>query len=142
MTDLPGLILLILRLGLVAVLYAFLAWSLILIWRDLRQHSQHLFIRHMPPLLFKFDGDAEDLRFTLPRIFIGRDPICECYLPDETISSKHAVLNYRQGQWWLEDLGSSNGTLLNDKALTDATVLTNGDTVQCGQVSFSIWLES
>jgi pSer/pThr/pTyr-binding forkhead associated (FHA) protein len=58
--------------------------------------------------------------------------LCDIPLPDETVSARHARLTYHHGQWWLEDLGSTNGTHLNDELLSVPTVLTSGDEIRCG----------
>ena len=47
-------------------------------------------------------------------------------------SGEHALLSWRGGQWWLEDLGSRNGTLLNEAPLTDTAVVSAGDVISVG----------
>jgi pSer/pThr/pTyr-binding forkhead associated (FHA) protein len=61
-------------------------------------------------------------------------------LANETVSARHARLSFRRDQWWLEDLGSRNGTFLNGEALSAPVVLADMDEVRCGQVSFTIGL--
>jgi pSer/pThr/pTyr-binding forkhead associated (FHA) protein len=97
--------------------------------------------KQIPPIELKFKpqaGELEEKRFYLPEFFIGRDPVCECLLEDETVSSKHARISYRQNQWWVEDLDSSNGTFLNSQPVTLPTVLADNDQLRCGQVDFKI----
>lgn len=50
------------------------------------------------------------------------------------VSRRHATLRYAGGQWTLTDLGSANGTFVNDKALTPhtPTVLPEGSVVRLG----------
>ena len=36
-------------------------------------------------------------------------------------------LTYRQSQWWIEDLHSTNGTFLNQEAVLEPVVITDGD---------------
>jgi pSer/pThr/pTyr-binding forkhead associated (FHA) protein len=49
-------------------------------------------------------------------------------------------LSYHHNQWWLEDLGSTNGTLLNQEKLTIPTVVISGDEFRCGETRFTITL--
>jgi hypothetical protein len=45
---------------------------------------------------------------------IGRDAACELHLDDPLISRRHAEVVHSEGLWWITDLGSRNGTLLNE----------------------------
>jgi pSer/pThr/pTyr-binding forkhead associated (FHA) protein len=45
---------------------------------------------------------------------IGRDAACELHLDDPLISRRHAEVLHSEGLWWITDLGSRNGTLLNE----------------------------
>jgi pSer/pThr/pTyr-binding forkhead associated (FHA) protein len=144
MADLSATILLALRLIMAAALYAFLAWGILILWRDLRNQAQSLSKQKVPALRVSLLGDqnrSEELRFTSPEIVIGRHPRCEWVLANDTVSSRHACMVYHHDQWWLEDLGSRNGTFLNGAALTAPAVLANMDQVRCGQVNFSIAME-
>lgn len=69
---------------------------------------------------------------------IGRAPTNVVALPDDTISLEHALLYWRNGQWWLEDLGSHNGTRLNGVPLTQPTPLTPSDLVGIGPVTVQL----
>jgi hypothetical protein len=139
MSNLSAYVLLALRILMALALYGFLAWCFLTLWRELRQQAQNLAQQRIPALLINLAG--EQLRFTTPEITIGRHPSCEWMLPDETVSSRHARLVYHHDQWWLEDLGSRNGTLLNGEALSAPAVLTSEDKVSCGQVNFSIQIQ-
>ena len=50
------------------------------------------------------------------------------------------LLAWRDGQWWLEDLGSRNGTVLNDAPLSDPTVISAGDVLTIGGVQLKLEL--
>jgi hypothetical protein len=54
---------------------------------------------------------ARERRFS-KRFVIGRDVTCELRLDDPLISRHHAAVELREGLWWIEDLGSRNGTLV------------------------------
>lgn len=46
---------------------------------------------------------------------IGREDSCELHLDDPMISRRHAAVTFAEGRWWIEDLGSRNGTLVNQQ---------------------------
>ncbi len=62
-------------------------------------------------------------------------------MTDETISARHAMLSYHNNQWWVEDLGSTNGTYLNLLPVTTPTVLVGGDILMFGKVSLDVKIE-
>jgi pSer/pThr/pTyr-binding forkhead associated (FHA) protein len=135
-----GSILLVLRVILVMALYGFLAWALLTLWQELRSQSQILVPRTPPilTLLYQLEDETRSLRFQTPEITIGRDPASDFSVDDRTVSAQHARLCFRQGQWWVEDLNSTNGTYLNDEPVSAPLVVTSGDQVRCGQVSLDI----
>jgi pSer/pThr/pTyr-binding forkhead associated (FHA) protein len=138
-----GPLLLVLRVLLALALYAFLAWAFLSLWRDIRQQSALLAARRAPPLslAIRRAGQAEEVRrFTQAGITLGRDPACECPLDEDTISARHACLSHHHGQWWLEDLDSTNGTLLNGERLSTPTVVIPGDEIGCGDVRLTVVL--
>ncbi len=79
----------------------------------------------------------EGAEFVLDReLKLGRGPQNEVILPDRFASNNHARLYNRDGQYWLEDLGSKNGTYLNGNPLAETTVLANGDQIRIGEIIF------
>jgi pSer/pThr/pTyr-binding forkhead associated (FHA) protein len=138
-----GPVLLVLRFLLALGLYAFLAWAFLNLWRDLRQQSALLATRRVPPIsltIASADQPPQVRHFKQPEITIGRDPACECPLDEETVSTRHARLSYHHGQWWLEDLDSTNGTLLNQERLSTPTVVISGDEIGCGNARLTVTL--
>lgn len=67
------------------------------------------------------------------QIVIGRAPGCSLVLDDDYSSSRHARIFSRAGGWYLEDLGSTNGTFINEQRITDITPLALGTRVRIGQ---------
>jgi len=125
-----------LRILAAVVLYAFIGWSIYLLWRSLQQETVFLSSRKVTPLNLTIQTSGESsqtLNFAQGDIVIGRDPECEIILDDATISAHHARLTYHHNQWWLEDLQSTNGTKINNETVQTATIIVNGDTIQCGQ---------
>lgn len=135
-----GTVLLIIRLLIVACLYTFLGWALYILWQNLRRQTNLISKEQIPPLtLFhQQEDDRITYRYTLPEVTIGRDPSCDCILSESTVSALHARLTFRHGQWWVEDLRSTNGTFLNQESVDIPLVVTNGDEVRCGQAVLSI----
>jgi len=130
-----------LRVLLALSLYAFLGWTLYTIWRELRSQGTLLAARKIPGISLNIQiGDEPSTRryFTQSEILLGRDTHCDIPLRDDTVSVRHARLSHHHGQWWLEDLGSTNGTLLNKDKVSIPTVIINGDQVECGKASIKI----
>jgi pSer/pThr/pTyr-binding forkhead associated (FHA) protein len=77
-----------------------------------------------------------------PEIFIGRDPKkCQIVLNDSEVSSVHAVLRKNFVNMTLEDLNSSNGTLLNGQRI-NKTELDNNDEFIIGSTTFTVQVVS
>jgi hypothetical protein len=66
------------------------------------------------------------------RTTIGRSPDCGIFLDDVTVSRRHAVLVQRDGDFFIEDQGSLNGTFLNRHRI-ESGKLEDGDEVQIGK---------
>jgi hypothetical protein len=67
-------------------------------------------------------------------VTVGRGGGCGIVLPDDSyVSTLHARLFQRDGESFVEDLGSTNGTYLNGKRVTGPTRLRRGDQLQFGQ---------
>ena len=73
-------------------------------------------------------------QFNTPEVSLGRVPASDCQLNDDTVSAKHAQLSYHHNNWWITDLGSKNGTYLNQDEVKEPHVITSGDKIQCGQI--------
>ena len=134
-------IVLVLRILLAVSLYAFLGWTLLVIWRELHTQGTFLAARKIPGINLNIQlKDQSSIRrhFTQSEILLGRDSHCDVPLLDDTVSIRHARLSYHHGQWWLEDLGSTNGTLLNNEKVTIPTVIISGDQVDCGKATIAI----
>lgn len=87
-------------------------------------------------------GKEEAVRaFSLDEIVIGRGGteygIDLDLSPDTTASRRHARAWNVEGQWWLEDLGSRDGTRVNGKLLESPIMLREGDRLEMGMT----WLE-
>jgi pSer/pThr/pTyr-binding forkhead associated (FHA) protein len=72
-------------------------------------------------------------------VTLGRSPGCAVPLEDDTFtSSVHARVFTRGGELWLEDLGSTNGTWLNDEKVEGPARLQRGDRVKVGSTILEV----
>jgi hypothetical protein len=130
----PALALLLVRALLAIGLYAFLAVVLISLWRDQR-HAASTAAPPMAHLVRLGAGPESGATFALAEVnLLGRAGDNTVPIDDPTVSSHHARLTFRSGQWILEDLGSRNGTRVNGMDLEGVLVVTHGDDLQVGEV--------
>lgn len=125
-----------------ALLYLFLAAALRVVWRDVVRaapqrrgsvgravlvvHSGGQGLR--PGSRIQIEGAAS----------IGRDSDNQVVIDDTTVSGRHAALVYREGRWWIEDLGSTNGTWLGDLRVDGPQPVGDGDLIQIGRISLRL----
>lgn len=70
---------------------------------------------------------------------VGRAADCGVSLPEDTFTSQvHARVFRRAGETWVEDLGSTNGTLLNDHKVATPVVMRPGDTLRVGRTELEL----
>jgi FHA domain len=135
-----AILLLILRIILAVLLYGFLGLAIYTLMRDLKQQGDLLAARQPPPLTLTCMTGTEphSQRYTQPVIILGREHDCDFPLDDQTVSSQHARISYRQQQWWLEDLASTNGTYLNGEVVSAPVVVTHGDELRLGHLEVKL----
>ena len=64
---------------------------------------------------------------------IGRNPECALVLDDDFASGRHTRIFHREGAWFVEDLGSTNGTFLGNERLTGPVRVEAGSTLRIGK---------
>lgn len=136
-------IVLALRILLALILYGFLGWALYTLWKDLQSQKNRDSFPTPPKIsLIKQSLEtSETFIFEIPEIILGRDPTCTLNVDDQTISARHAKLSYHQSQWWVKDLGSTNGTFLNQERIEEQQVITSGDILQFGNIEYEIRIQ-
>jgi len=72
------------------------------------------------------------------RTRIGRDRRHQVVLDDLYVSRHHAFITFEEGQYWVEDLGSKNGTKLNGSHILDREILRAGDMLTVGRTDFRV----
>lgn len=148
----------LLLLGFIGALFWFMMQDLRLAQRLLSVQTEALGVLELLPLTAPADaadGAAEDgadgvtdaltvgTRFPLlPVTRIGRATVNTIVLEDDFASGEHALLVRRGNQWFVEDLQSRNGTLLNDAPLTETAVVTTGDVITIGKTRLMVRLDS
>ncbi len=134
-------IILLLRLLFSILLYMFLGTLFFFLWRDMKQTARHQIapaIHERPGqlrVLRGHDGFSEGTVLPLtPFTTIGRSDSNTITIADPYASGEHALLTWRNGQWWLEDRDSRNGTLLNQTPVDTPLIVGHGDVIGIGQV--------
>ncbi len=70
---------------------------------------------------------------------VGRKKACELYIPNGTVSRRHAQIEVTaEGETFLTDLGSHNGTVLNTSAVTERVKVKLGDKIMFGETQFEL----
>lgn len=84
-------------------------------------------------------GDLSGQEIGIDRdMLVGRHQAADIVLQAAEISRKHAAFLLKEDVLWVQDLGSSNGTFVNDLRITDETLLKQGDIVQFASFKFSV----
>ena len=131
----------LLRLLFLALLYAFLWGVARVLLRDLRAAAREpgselgrLVVLDSPsgepPVGASFSLDAVTT--------LGRDVNTTIVLDDEFVSGRHAALTYRGRTWYVEDLGSTNGTYVNGALVDGSAPVAFGDELQLGNVRLRV----
>lgn len=69
---------------------------------------------------------------------IGRSLRNVVSIDDEFLSGEHALLSWREDTWWVEDLGSKNGTFMNGICVVRPVPVGPGDTIEVGRVALRL----
>lgn len=90
----------------------------------------------MPQLVIRNSGDGSE-RFPLNRLrtTIGRSARSDLCIPDAFASRLHAEVRHEGDGYWLQDLGSANGTRYNGNLVTIPLPLSNGGEIQIGETT-------
>ncbi|MCA1831857.1 MAG: FHA domain-containing protein [Actinobacteria bacterium] len=146
----PQLVLTVLKYLFIVLLYLFLGRAVRVIYLDLvgprvpRPASPKVPAsepakrkRQAPRVLVLTQENKEPQSFPMndQPITIGRGSTCEVVLDDNYSSQFHARVFPRDGSWFVEDLGSTNGTYLNRVKVSSASPLAAGDEIRIGKTT-------
>ncbi len=88
-------------------------------------------------VLVHVDGQQKEVPLKQARFLLGRDASCQIRLPNPNVSRQHCEIAVDDGRAMLKDLGSSNGTWVNRKRVSQ-TELAAGDIVNVGPFTFVV----
>jgi pSer/pThr/pTyr-binding forkhead associated (FHA) protein len=143
-----------LKFGFLAVLYLFLLWVSRTALRDLRVTASpglETGYHDVPASDIRADdawlvveeggGLKKGERFDLfGGVSLGRSPDADIRIDDRYASGIHARVFGRGGTYYVEDMNSTNGTLLNSQELHGEAELTDGDAIRIGDTEFRLEL--
>jgi pSer/pThr/pTyr-binding forkhead associated (FHA) protein len=84
-------------------------------------------------ILRVIEGQEVGKGYPVPKVpvTLGRDALCDISITDTRMSRQHSMLFYYSPNFYLKDLGSTNGTFVNDKRIKQATIK-NEDIIKVG----------
>lgn len=91
-------------------------------------------------VMFKDDGTRKEFPVQSDKTIIGRKEDCDLRIPLGEVSRQHAVLMVSNGEVTIRDLGSSNGTYVNNQRITEQE-LDAGDHIVIGPVVFTVQID-
>ncbi len=141
--------LLILRIAMIVILYLFILQVVLVARRDLRVSATlpavnakpvigHLIVIDSGPTAL-IPGSRLDL---LTNMTIGRSPTNTIVLDSTYVSGEHARIFFRDRSLWVEDMGSRNGTFLNDQRIQGAVAVKPNDILRIGEARFRFAADS
>lgn len=141
----PEQLLAVLKVCLLVLLYLFFLRVLRAVWTEIgaarqpealpvRRSGKPKKVRRGAPAMVVVEPKAaKGTRYELStELSIGRSGGCAITVDDTFVSQVHARVFRRDSQFYVEDLGSTNGTYLNRKKVQGVMQLTSGDQVQVG----------
>lgn len=149
----PDPVLTLLKYVFLALLYLFFLRVLRAVWVELREpkvaaalpvadqaQAQRAARAGPEKLVVVSPSERKGQEFALPdEVTVGRAGGCGVLLPEDTfVSQLHARLFRQNGDVFVEDLGSTNGTFVNGRKVAAPVPLRKGDTVQFGRTTVEV----
>ena len=97
-------------------------------------------VRRVPTSLTVTEGSLAGTTLSLmdSGVLLGRNPECTLVLDDDFASGRHARIYRKDDGWFVEDLGSTNGTYLGANKLSEPMPLEVGSTLRIGKTIFEM----
>jgi pSer/pThr/pTyr-binding forkhead associated (FHA) protein len=144
---LPPIVLTTLKFLFLALLYLFIARAIRVIYLDLvgprvprpRGAQQPRKRKGAPKSVAVNEPEKPVRTFSLSQVLtLGRAENCDVRLDDTYVSTLHARFFSKDGTWFVEDLGSTNGTYLNRVKVTSPSPIATGDEVRLGKTTVEV----
>jgi pSer/pThr/pTyr-binding forkhead associated (FHA) protein len=128
------------RIAFLLLLYIFLVRSFGVLHRAMRTESAAakalgVLVVERSPARTPRVGERLSLRASNT---MGRDAGNDIALPDEAASARHATIEVHDGEWFIEDLGSTNGTLVNGVRIERRERVRPGDEIAIGRIALRL----
>lgn len=124
----------------ILIIYLFMFSIIRLIYLDIKGMGLSTYVKDT---YLKLINQKDTLPFKIKEVYsleeditIGRSKNNTITIKDPYISKNHLSIVKDEGDYYLEDLGSANGTYVNGDRIMDVVRLKNGDTIRLGQVDF------
>jgi FOG: FHA domain len=129
--------------GLLAIIYFIIAYILKLIYRDVKEEGREkLPDKPLGLEVLKSFKEGKLKKGSIVPIYkettIGRGKDNTIFIDDPFVSTKHARIIIKNNSCYLEDRGSTNGTLLNGEIVTGIVKLKRDDQIEIGKMIFKI----
>jgi pSer/pThr/pTyr-binding forkhead associated (FHA) protein len=85
---------------------------------------------------FLTDPKGQEHRLPPQTATVGRSVECDVVIASKSVSREHSRLRREGRRWFVEDLGSTNGTYLNGERVINSLALLDGDSLRVGDVTF------
>nr|WP_300148653.1 FHA domain-containing protein [Propionicimonas sp.] len=96
-------------------------------------------LKQLPHTLTVTHGQQAGVQLPLGEgVLIGRSSDCQLLLDDDYVSTRHARISRTPTGYQVEDLGSTNGTFVNNQRIATATPFGIGDTLRIGRTLMSV----
>ncbi|WP_077370026.1 FHA domain-containing protein [Anaerosalibacter sp. Marseille-P3206] len=124
----------------ILIIYLFMFSIIRLIYLDIKGMGLSSYVKDT---YLKLINQKDTLPFKIKEVYsleeditIGRSKNNTITIKDPYISKNHLSIVKDEGDYYLEDLGSANGTYINGDRVMDVVRLKNGDTIRLGQLDF------
>ncbi|MBU3176160.1 FHA domain-containing protein [Clostridium estertheticum] len=134
----------IMKYAIIAIIYIIIIFALRIMYKDIKGGAKKKpVIKKTMGLEVIERGDNLNLRVgaVIPlndQLSIGRKADNLLILGDKYVSSQHAKIYMKNTNYILQDLGSTNGTVMNNKAVKDTVYIKKGDVIKIGTSTFKV----